>query len=176
MAGALVPLANITLGGNQNAVSFSGISAAYKDLRLVITPKKTNANYLNFYLRFNNSASGSYERVWTQTTGSSLSGSYETQTYGTAKSSMQVGGSLAWYPTTGSSAATLDILDYSVDGKQKSTLERSSIPDSPSFAGSAMTYHCWNLTSVISSIQIFWTDTGSYFAPGSTFALYGVVG
>jgi hypothetical protein len=162
MASAQVALATLTLGAPKATVTFSGISGAYRDLRLVITYTGTivRAGY-----RCNADTGANYNYIIAHGSGSAT-GSLDSGVGDTSGRLMGNWACSATVPTN----TILDIFDYSATDKHKSGLARE---DSPSF-GTSMGSHRWASTSAVTSITLFDSNAGNSFSAGSTFTLYGV--
>lgn len=164
MATALVALATTTLASNATTVTFSSISGAYRDLRLVVTGSysvidtaftvifnsDTNtANYSNVFMNGNGSSAASF----TSTTSHIESGWYT-------------------YPNSGSGMSVLDIMDYSATDKHKTVLTRADAAAGNTRAGAAR----WASTSAITNLQV---KMPAYLSPvlnaGTVLSLYGVL-
>ena len=116
---AWTPLANITLSAAQTTVTFSSISSAYKDLRLVYRGNSNGYYGSSPSMRFNNDSSNACPTLLTTGDGTSVYGS-------TANN--------AWIPINDASymspvlpmLITVDIFDYSATDKHKTVLSRAN--------------------------------------------------
>jgi hypothetical protein len=159
MPSALTPLANLTLGSSQTAVTFSSISAAFRDLRVVITGTSNSGAFF----RINGEGSGGpYSYVTLESNSGSVFSSYSSAANVAPvvvnTSGFNVGGVGCW---------NLDFLDYSQTNKQKTILSRFSIM---SGASNIFIYR-YNNTAAITSIEL---NSGANWAAGTTFTLYGL--
>ena len=155
------PLANITLTGSSSTVTFSSITAGYRDLIIAISLNPNgNGNYPS--MRFNGSSSTSYSSVSMYGTGSVTGSASYTQNR--IYMPLEVG-------TTSGNITTIitQIMDYSASDKHKSVLSRSN----PSTNGVEAVASRWANTSAITSISLF-DANGTNFASGTSFALYGI--
>jgi hypothetical protein len=159
---ALTPLANITLSTTQTTVTFSSISGAYRDLRVVLVAGVTSGGAA--YWRMNNDSSSTYLWHTLEGNGSTASATYNGNNYGGMNNNF-----VAW-PSGGSpmTFVSLDVMDYSLTDKFKPVLSRTNAVDNGS---NAMIVH-WPSTAAINTITF--TASGSTWVAGSTFALYGV--
>lgn len=158
MPSALVPLATTTLASSSATVSFSSISGAYRDLRLVVDMPTTPNSYA--YFQLNNDTGANYNWVMMGGNGSSafsVSGANDTKHQFT------------WDYSNGKMWATVDFQDYSVTDKHKTSLVRGNGTD---YGVTTAWAQRWASTSAITSIKIYFAS-GNIQA-GSTFSLYGV--
>jgi len=157
------PLANITLGSAAASVTFSSIVGTYKDLVLVSATFQNNAGDQASLVRFNSDTADNYSWIFMDTYGGNpSSGSGGPTSYALYEYHQNVS-------STTPSLTTMNIMDYSVTNKHKTSLHRFG-------AGSATTgaYATrWASTSVITSVTVA-SVVGSNFQAGSSFALYGI--
>lgn len=160
MATALVGLATTTLASASATVTFSSISGAYRDLRIILHCSHSADNEVDLNYRFNGDSGSNYTRVAMTGNGSSA-GSFAT---GPDTELQLLQGS------TTLSVATTDIMDYSATDKHKTVLARGNLTSGrvSAFAGR------WASTAAITSISIT-PRSGGTFTTGSTFSLYGIV-
>ena len=152
------PLATTTLGSAATTVTFSSISAAYTDLRLVASYKTAAA--VNVQLRFNSDTATNYSDTYLLGNGSAAS---------SARASNQTSDAI-WYSNgTEFIVGKTDIMNYSNSTTYKTTLSRSD--DSSIFVLARV--GLWRSTAAINTILILNDGTQS-FAVGSTFTLYGI--
>jgi len=160
---AITALATLTLGSAQATVTFSGITGAYRDLRLVMSGL-TNASSDTVYCQINNqTGSALYSRVIMSGTGSSAVSSADDDTTGLR---------FTYYGSWNVSVLanlTVDFLDYSATDKHKTALSRSNRTDS----GVDAMAHRFASTNAITSLKLT-LFSGNSYAAGSTFTLYGV--
>lgn len=168
MAAALVALANYTVPAGYGVASFSITNiptSTYRDLYLVAQVKMIAADD-QLMIRFNGDTGGNYNYVWMRGTGSATaSGTTFSQSF------------FDWYPSTESTdfnkMVRLSILDAGATDKHKVLLTRA---DKASGTGQVNAYANagrWASTSAITSMSF--TGFNNWIAPGSTFALFGVV-
>ena len=161
MATALTPLANLTLGGSQATVTFSSISGAYRDLRLVM---QTQASALaTWVVQFNSDTGANYHYVTASGDGASTFSVSNTGANYCVLLNKALG------DTTVNWTCSVDVMDYSATDKHKSLLIRTSnaARATETLAGR------WGSTSAVTSLVVY-SPGGQTFAAGSTFALYGV--
>jgi hypothetical protein len=157
---AYTPLANITLGSVAASVTFSSISQAYRDL-VVVCNATVSLGTVNLFTQFNSDGGSNYYFVVMRGNG--------------AVAASEFVNTAVMYPgyglndlSTVPSIIKFDIMDYSATDKHKSVLFRSNHAD----YGTMATAGRWASTSAVNTIKL--QPTGSVFAVGSTFALYGV--
>jgi len=157
-----IPLASLTLSSSAASVTFSSISQAYRDLRLVVqTTCSTGVQIVG--MRFNSDTGSNYSRVYMEGNGSASASASLTESQIYFDPSPD-GATTAnnWY------FGTADIMDYSVTDKHKTVLARASIP-----TGSvAATAGRWANTSAITTVTV--VAGLQNFAANSSFALYGI--
>lgn len=163
MPSALVPLANLTLTGNQTTVTFSSISQSYRDLLLVSQLVMPTDNGNSFYYRFNGDSGTNYSWVQMRGDGSSIFSNAAT-----TQAQIASAGSISTVPTS----AIFSVLDYSATDKHKTALLRANVMWSADPNVMAVVGR-WANTAAITSLTIILTGATG-FAAGSTFALYGV--
>lgn len=156
---AWTALANVTLGSAANTVTFSSISGAYRDLRLVFTGGIGSSN-ASFTL--NNDSSSTY--LWTtlESDGVASSSAWNGDTFGSFANNY-----ILWFNTSGI-LVTMDILDYSATDKHKTVLTRGN----NSVRAVNAVVNRWPSTAAITSIRL--NGNATNFTAGSTFALYGL--
>lgn len=156
---AWTALANVTLASPTSTVTFSSISGAYRDLRVVFTGGIGSANP-SFVI--NSDTSSTY--LWTtlEGNGSASASAWNGNNYGSFANNYIIG-----YDSSGIVIA-MDILDYAATDKHKTILSRGGNINRTVNA----VINRWPSTSAITSIQ-FRSDATN-FTTGSTFALYGV--
>jgi hypothetical protein len=158
---AIKALATITLASSQATVTFSSISGAYRDLRLVVTTTASaNGSLL---LRLNSDAGNNYSYVVAEANGTSTASASGTDTY------MDFNANYLTLNTTTPTIATIDLLDYSATDKHKTALARIS----SSAQNVTMAAVRWANTAAVSTILVTAGGTTT-FSTGSTFTLYGV--
>jgi hypothetical protein len=160
---AWTPLANVTLSSPATTVTFSSISAIYKDLRIVYVGNSNGYYGAAPSIRFNGDASNVYPTVLLTGDGSSVQNS----TLNFAQ--IPINDANYMSPAV-RMLCTVDIFDYSATDKHKSVLSRANQPSQGVNANTGR----WPSTAAINSITVGvgWSSTA--FVTGSTFALYGV--
>jgi len=159
-------IATNTLGSAAASVTFSSISSAYTDLRLIATTRQdNNASNDSLRLRFNSDTTTSYSRT-------NLTGDGTTAASTRASSDDEIN-IVAFTPGTSAAAGlfavtTIDLLNYSNTTTYKSCLIRTS----NGAAGTAATVGLWRNTAAINTI--FMRISGFNMAAGCTFTLYGI--
>jgi len=161
-----IPLATLTLTGNDSEVVFSNIPATFKDLVFSISIRGTS-NDQSCVMQLNGDTGANYSNVrmagWGASYGSNATGT----------SYIFVTGYNYGVSTTGSyTIAQGSLMDYAATDKHKTSLIRSRSSrdngDTDTAAGAAR----WANTAAVTSIK-FYLTSGS-FTSGSTFDLYGV--
>lgn len=156
---AFFALANLTLSVNQATVTFSSISSAYRDLRVITQTTSTTAG--GGYVRFNNDSGANYNSNWAYGYGTTTQASA-----GAGTTSFQIAEML----DGNLDMSTWEILDANVIDKHKTVMNRASSPLSGGVGAYALVGRYASTGSVTSIV--FGATTGA-FAAGSTFALYG---
>ena len=160
------PIATTTLGTAASSITFSSISSAYTDLRLVCTAlSATGGDTLSCYF---NGTTGTTLYSWTRLVGTGTSATAASQTDSDV---LFIAGTSGQSSTTIPILGTVDIFSYT-----GSTYKTSLITDSSDKNGDgrvARYLGLWRNTSAITSITI----KGSSFnlAAGTTATLYGIL-
>ena len=154
------PLANITLGSTATSVTFTSISATYRDLVLVVNAAWPVNSSAQMRFEFNSdTTSTNYNRI-------SMYGDGST-TYSASSNGNSFPGTSWGY---GSPAPLWNVvanfMDYSATDKHKSYLVRTNDAANLVSANALR----WSNTAAITSLAV----KGGTFAAGSTFALYGI--
>ncbi len=167
--GAMVQISQQVLAGAAASVSFTGISAAYTSLRLVITARGSQATaFVGMTLRFNTDTAANYD--YTQG-GASGGAAFAQQVL--AQTGIFIGnipGSTATANNAGS--ATIEIPNYSATVFNKTVI---GISDYNIQGGSLQTFLTggqWRSTAAINNVTII-TSAGNFII-GSVFTLYGI--
>lgn len=159
------PIATTTLGTTATEITFSSITSAYTDLRLVITWQNTSTSETNLFLQFNGNSTALYSETVLYGDGSSAG------TFG------QTGGTSNFIGKQNASTNTiwrnnqLDIFNYA--GSSNKTFLNNHVTDNN---GGGFVYRFVQLfrsTTAISSIRLF-TTSGS-LNTGTTATLYGIL-
>jgi len=156
---AWTALANTTLASAANSVTFSGISGAYRDLRIVFSGGigSSNASFT-----INGDTTSTYNWTTLEGNGSATSSAWNGDTFGSMANNY-----ILWYNTTGI-LVTIDILDYATSDKHKTVLSRGN---NTARAVNAVVNR-WPSTAAITSFKF--NGNATNFTAGSTFALYGL--
>jgi hypothetical protein len=165
MATALTALATTTLASASATVTFSSISGAYRDLRLVMNVGCSAASNV-LYVRVNNDTTSSMSAVFAGGTGS---GSGSSGTDSGTNRGLLAGFVLVGAPTTLQGVSTMDIMDYSATDKHKTSITRTNDAGTVTEMVAAR----WPQTSAITTLTCYWNG-GTNFIAGSTFTLYGI--
>ena len=154
------PIATTTLGSNTTSISFTSISSAYTDLRVIFAGTGTTND--DFRLRYNNDTGTNYSRTDFYSDGATASSARASNA-----ADIRIGandgldGNIA--------LATIDIFSYT-----GSTNKTCLITYSHDKNGSGYVYRTvglWRNTSAISTITL---SHGANFATGTTATLYGI--
>lgn len=167
-------IVSTTLGSSQNTVTFSGISSAYTDLRLVLFLRNDRAGTgTTCSIRFNNISTSTYDFCYLQTFGT-------TTQSGTTLSSTMWNTSLMNVPAASSetnlfSAHYIDIMDYTNSYYKTMLMEATSFNTlaTASDTTTGASVLCWRNTAAINRIDVICGSSANFVA-GSTFALYGI--
>lgn len=157
-------IATTTLGSSQATITFSGISASFTDLRLVVNCLiAATGNPL--YCRFNSDSSTSYS--WTHLFGNRTSA---ISNRSTGANNLYLGetASNTSYPTFHS----LDIMSYTASAWKPSLLNCARDMSGSGLSQTAV--GVWTNTSAINSITIG-TFAAANLAAGTTATLYGIL-
>ena len=158
------PIATTTLGSAAASITFSSISSAYTDLRLVFTCT-TSQTYLAA-IRFNSDTAGNYSFTYLAGNGSAASSGNGTSN--TSIPFVPLGNTRTVNPTF----VTVDIFSYA-GSKNKTSLITTSGDNNGSGTVERIV-GLWRNTSAINSLTITTTDTPT-FSIGTTATLYGIL-
>jgi hypothetical protein len=161
------PIATNTLGSATATVTFSSIPSTYTDLRLVVVAKNNTASYDNMAMQVGNGSvdtGANYSLTYVQGNGTTAtSGRFTAQNY-----MLLTYSAVGLY--TNPFMTTIDIQSYSNTSVYRSILARNNEPSQGLQAQVAL----WrNNSQAIDTIK-FYITSGSSFATGSTFTLYGI--
>ena len=162
MASTYEPIATTTLGSATATITFSSISSAYTDLRLVFVYTTNTANR-TLQIRYNNDSSALYSstRLW----GDGTTVTTDRNTNGTEL-----------IVQTASTSATIPVyFEADIFSYAGSTYKTGLFGDAGDKNGSGQVGKCvglWRSTSAITAVRI--TAQSSYFVNGSTANLYGI--
>jgi hypothetical protein len=152
------PLANTTLGSGVSVLTFSSISASYRDLVLVINGKAVSGSGLGIFITLNGDFGSNYNEIY-------MSGN------GSATNSLAVSnaGAATLAPAdTNDGIYIINFMDYSATDKHKTFLSRNNVAATETRAMA----HRWANTAAISSIRV--AISSSTFVSGTTMSLYGI--
>ena len=161
------PIASQTLASATPTVSFTGISQAYTDLKVVINGGISQAD-ANTFVRVGNSSVD---------TGSNYSATFvegRVTTANSARFTSQTSMQLDYYGSisTTNSSLLLDFMNYSNTTTYKTVLSRYGNNTSTSYKGVGALVGLWRSTAAINIITF--SLGGGNFNVGSTFTLYGI--
>lgn len=158
-------IATTTLGATSASITFSSISSAYTDLRLVLVGTANGTEEV--HLRFNGNTSALYS--WTQLLGNGTAASSNTAT---TQNSARVSG---LYFRSGSPALIeIDVLSYA-GGTNKTFLSRGT-DDRNGNGNVGVAVGLWRSTAAINSITVMMRPgTVELFNAGTTATLYGIL-
>lgn len=155
-------LNQVTLAASTSTVTFSGIPQNFTDLVLVVQHRVIGAGETD--VQFNADTGNNYQTV-TMRAGASSSIFSATYTANGIKPQNSVGGA-----TSSDDFFELNIIDYSSVDKHKTTLLKSGNGVAAFVQNHAVR---WINTAAITSVRC--VATGTSYAAGSTFSLYGIV-
>lgn len=163
MPATFEPIATTTLGSATATISFTSISSAYTDVRLVLVgTHETTAATIRMQVNTDTGTNYSYTEL-------AGDGASATSARGTTSSRINCGA--ANFNSTLPSLITADWFSYT-----GSTNKTCLVTASQDRNGSGTVYRTvglWRSTSAITSIQVF-PSTGN-FATGTTATLYGIL-
>jgi hypothetical protein len=154
------PIATTTLGSNAQNISFTSISSAYTDLRIVFVGTGTTND--DFRLRYNNDTGTNYSRTDLYANGATASSARAANA-----GDIRIGANDGLDGTI--ALATIDIFSYT-----GSTNKTCLITYSHDKNGSGYVYRTvglWRNTAAITTITL---NHGANFATGTTATLYGI--
>lgn len=157
-----VAIATTTLSSATNAITFSSISSAYTDLRLVVVGT-VNTNGVEVRVQLNNDTTSLYSN--TQLTGD-----------GTAASSNRFSGAYFQFIGSGSSTipnmGTMDLFSYA--GSTNKTVLTTWSGDLNGSGTVERTVSLYRSTTAISTIKVFASGANT-LSSGTTATLYGIL-
>lgn len=159
------PIATTTGTGSSGTITFSSISSAYTDLRIVLVGTETNATLYEFDMRYNNDSGNTYSLTYLQGNGTSAtSGRYSS----TNKIRLGEYGTDTTLPTL----ITVDVMNYANSTTYKTCLIRYN--EFASAGGdSGAKVALWSSTAAINRIDLL--NLGGNFTTITTATLYGIV-
>ena len=157
-----VAIATTTLGSASSTITFSSISSAYTDLRLIFVPIVTTVNVYPV-IRFNSDSASNYS--WTYMSGNGINGQ-------SGRFSSQGG----FYTNIGGSTTipylvTFDLFSYT--GSTFKTMLWNEVNDKNGSGIISPKVGLWRSTSAITNIEI--AADSSTWAAGTTATLYGIL-
>ena len=162
MATTYEPIATTTLTSTAASITFSSISSAYTDLRLVVVAKN-GSGIDNLLMRFNSDSATNYSSTWIQGSGTAAASS---------RSSNITGVRSRWSEgSTQFALTTFDIFSYA--GSTYKTVLATGSSDTNGSGYVTCTVSLWRSTSAITSITLVPQLTGLY-SIGTTATLYGI--
>jgi hypothetical protein len=162
-----------TVSGNGSAsvLSFTSIPSTYKHLQIRGIARDGRAVTIDTaYFTFNSNTGSNYAYHWLKGDGASATATAATATTPSGINAFVVPGSSAG--ASQFSGSVIDILDYANTNKNK-VYRSLSGTDQNGSGGIFFISGVWLQTAAISQIDLT-TGTGTAWATGSTFALYGV--
>lgn len=160
MANTYEAIATQTLGSTASSVTFSSISGSYTDLILVSAARGGNATTID--LQVNGDTGANYSFTYLYGTGS-VAGS------GRSSGTTYALGGIVTDATSTFCTSLAYIMNYSNTTTYKTILSRYGRTDGNVHANVSL----WRNTNAITSITVF-PESGTTFAVGSTFSLYGI--
>lgn len=158
------------LTGSASSVTFSSIPATYKHLQIRAVVLGTGGNLAMFRMRFNSDTGSNY--AWHRLRGD---GSSVSSAAGTSQSYIEplqrIAGNTS--NSTSYSGAVIDILDYAVTTKNKTTCTLGGHALDTNFI--MLNSGLWMNTSAITALELYLDGTNN-FVSGSRFSLYGIRG
>lgn len=163
MATTYEPIATTTLGSAAATITFSSISSAYTDLRLVLIP--TASTSTDAAVRFNSDTATNYSLTY-------LSGNGTSASSGNATNQNRL--YLTWIgpiQTATPIMKTLDIFSYA--GSTYKTCLGTNSSDLNGSGTTSREVHLWRSTAAINRIDILMSS--GTFNTGTTATLYGIL-
>jgi hypothetical protein len=161
------PIATTTLGSNAANITFSSISSAYTDLRIVLVVKGDSSTNADLLVQFNSDTGSNYSTTALYTNGSTVTNYRQTsQAFITAATILFPNLSRGDYRGLG----TVDIFSYS--GSTNKTLLGTGSNDQNGAGFVSRQVGLWRNTSAINSVKLY--PASGTFAIGDTATLYGI--
>lgn len=156
-------IASNVLTTNTTSITFSSISASYRDLVLVIDGAGGNGD---FYprLQFNSDTGANYAWLDMQGNGSSSQSSF-----GNTETGQQIANGV-FFSISNRTQIIANILDYSTTNKHKTSISKSSRANQVT----ALVGGRWANTAAINTIRLY-SANGNSLATDTTIYLYGIV-
>jgi hypothetical protein len=152
-------IATTTLGSGQASITFSSISSAYTDLRLVLTTTKAGYGLM----QLNSDTGTNYSETW-------MDGSGATAASGRASNQDYIDISQRPFSTTIPQLITIDFFSYSGSTFKTGLITYSQDVNGSGYVGRQVIL--WRSTSAINSIYLY---GGTNYLTGTTATLYGIL-
>lgn len=165
MAVTYEPIATTTLGTAASSISFSSISSAYTDLKIILVASNTTNNF-NIRFRFNSDTGSNYDSLILygyNTTAGAGNENAMTENIANYSQGMPVTPNYGLY--------TFDVMSYA--GSTFKTTINTASEDLSSQGEVSRIVNMWENTSAINAISI--RVTGGNFTVGTTATLYGIL-
>jgi hypothetical protein len=159
-------IATTTLGSPSTTITFSSISSAYTDLRIVVSSTMTLASRFN-YLTFNSDSSATYSFTYLMGNGTSGSSSGNANGNYMPVDDNQINGSSTTIPTF----STIDVFSYT--GSTYKTLLNTVSADQNGSGAVINKVGLWRSNSAINSVT-FTASGSTTFKVGTTATIYGI--
>jgi hypothetical protein len=161
------PISTTTLGSNAANITFSSISPAYTDLRVVLLVKGDSSTNADLLVQFNSDTASNYSTT-------SLYGNGSTVTTFKQNSQVFITACTILFPNLGRGDyrgfGTIDIFSYS--GSTNKTLLGTSSNDQNGAGFVSRQVGLWRSTSAINSMKLY--PASGTFATGDIATLYGI--
>jgi len=162
------PIATTTLGSNAANITFSSITSAYTDLRIVLVVKGDSSTNADLQVQFNSDTGSNYSYTALYANGSSVT-SYRGSTQTSIIAASIVFPNLSRGDYRG--FATVDIFSYA--GSTNKTLLGTGSNDQAGAGFVSRQVGLWRSTSAINSIKLY--PASGTFATGDTATIYGIL-
>lgn len=160
-----VAIATTTLGSAASSITFSSISSAYTDLRLVVVGQA--ATGFSMYVRLNNDSSAVYSYTKISGNGSSASSARRANT---AQFWLGIDNGI---PTSNWALAQIDLFNYT--GSNYKTVLTNWSADQNGSGETEQAVQLWRSTSAINRIDISCAAGSANLSAGTTATLYGIL-
>jgi hypothetical protein len=169
MAVTYDPIATTTLGSNASNITFSSISSAYTDLRIVLVVKGDSSTNADLLVQFNSDTANNYSTTALYANGTTTVASYRqvSQPYITACTILFPNLSRGDYRGLG----IVDVFSYA--GSTRKTLLGTGSNDQAGAGFVSRQVGLWRSTSAINSIKLY--PASGTFATGDTATIYGIL-
>lgn len=165
------PIATTTLGSAAAAITFSSISSAYTDLRLVVSSRIASGgtNYAALFVRFNNLSTTIYS---TTRLGGDGASAYSNRTSTQTEFALTAGSAGSSTASGTFNLSTIDIFSYAGSTNKTALAQVSADNNGNGFVVRQVLLA--RTTSAINRIDLT-DETGLNFAIGTTATLYGIL-